>query len=135
MIATPETKSVTMEREMQHSPEIVWRALTVGDLIKEWLMHNDFEPVAGRKFKLTADWGSVDCEILSNETHKRLSYSWEAYDLASVVTWTLTPTISGTELRMVHSGFSASQSHYYEGAKSGWNNFFAALEKLLARIG
>ena len=41
------TRSLIVEREMPHPPEKVWRALTQGALIEEWLMKNDFQPVVG----------------------------------------------------------------------------------------
>ena len=40
-------RSVVIEKELPHAPEKVWRALTQGSLIKEWLMENDFQPVVG----------------------------------------------------------------------------------------
>lgn len=128
-----ETRSVVIERETPFPPEKVWRALTQPHLIEEWLMKNDFEPVVGRRFKLTADWGAVDCEVLAVEPNRTLSYTWAAYGLESVVTWTITPTPSGTHLRMEQSGFRADQQQAYQGAKAGWPQFLAALERALAR--
>lgn len=46
------TRSIVVEREMAHPPEKVWRALTQGPLIEEWLMKNDFQPVVGRRFNI-----------------------------------------------------------------------------------
>jgi uncharacterized protein YndB with AHSA1/START domain len=129
-----ETLSVIIEREMPFPPEKIWRALTQPSLIEEWLMKNDFKPVADHRFKLSADWGAVDCQVLVVEPHKTLSYSWGAYGLESVVTWTLTPTSTGTQLRMEQSGFRPDQQQAYQGAKGGWPRFLAALEKVLARI-
>ena len=129
-----ETLSVVVEREMPHPPEKIWRALTQPHLIEEWLMKNDFKPVVGHRFDLLADWGSVDCQVLAVEPHKTLSYTWGAYDLESVVTWTLTPTSTGTHLRMEQSGFRPDQPQYCQGAKGGWQQFFAKLEQVLARI-
>ena len=57
-----------------------------------------------------------------------------AHGLESVVAWTLTPTRTGTHLRMEQSGFRPDQKQAYGGAKGGWRRFFAALEQLLARI-
>jgi uncharacterized protein YndB with AHSA1/START domain len=51
-----------------------------------------------------------------------------------VVTWTLTPTSTGTHLRMEQSGFRSDQPRYYGGAKAGWPQLFANLEQVLARI-
>jgi len=129
-----ETLSVVVEREISFPPEKIWRALTQPHLIEEWLMKNDFAPVVGRRFNLRADWGTVDCQVLAVEPNKTLSYTWEAYGLESVVTWTLTATSAGTRLRMEQAGFRPDQPQYYEGAKGGWRQFFAALEKVLARI-
>ena len=97
-------------------------------------MKNDFKPIVDHRFNLRADWGAVDCQVLAVEPNKTLSYTWAAYGLESVVTWTLTPTGTGTQLRMEHSGFRPDQKQAYQGAKGGWQRFFAALEQLLARI-
>lgn len=86
-----ETRSVTIEREIPYPPEKIWRALTQPHLIEDWLMKNDFKPAVDHRFSLRADWGSVDCQVLSIEPHKSLSYTWAAHGLESIVTWTLTP--------------------------------------------
>ena len=128
------TRSLVIEREMPHPPQKIWRALTQSPLIEEWLMKNDFQPVVGHRFNLRADWGVVDCQVLAVEPNKTLSYTWGAYGLKTVVTWTLTPTSMGTHLRMEQSGFRPDQQQAYQGAKGGWQQFFAALEQVLARI-
>jgi uncharacterized protein YndB with AHSA1/START domain len=133
--AATETRSVIVEREIPFPPEKIWRALTQPHLIEEWLMKNDFKPVIGHSFNLRADWGSVDCQVQTVEPDKTLSYTWAAYGLESVVTWTLTPTSMGTHLRMEQSGFRSDQQQAYQGAKGGWQAFFAALERVLVRIG
>jgi len=131
---TNDTQAVIVEREMPHSPEKVWRALTQAPLIEEWLMKNDFLPVVGHRFNFRADWGVVDCQVMAVEPNKTLSYAWAAYGLESVVTWTLTPTGTGTHLRMEHAGFRPDQQQAYQGAKGGWQKFLAALEQILARM-
>ncbi len=131
--ATSATRSVIIERDLPHPPEKIWRALTQGHLIEDWLMKNDFEPVVGHHFTLTADWGAVDCQVMAVEPPKTLSYTWAAYGLESVVTWTLTPTRTGTHLRMEQSGFRPDQQQAYVGAQGGWPRFFEALEQVLAR--
>jgi uncharacterized protein YndB with AHSA1/START domain len=55
--------------------------------------------------------------------------------LESTVTWTLTPTGSGTHLRMEQAGFKPDQNQAYGGAKFGWQKFFGNLEQLLEREG
>ena len=105
--AAPETRTVVVEREFAHPPEKLWRALTQPHLIAEWLMANDFIPELEHRFKLKADWGIVDCQVLAIEPNRTLAYSWAALGLDSVVTWTLTPTRHGTHLRMEQTGFAA----------------------------
>jgi uncharacterized protein YndB with AHSA1/START domain len=131
--AATETRSVIVEREIPHPPEKIWRALTEPHLIEEWLMKNDFAPVVGHRFNLRGDWGGVDCQVLEIEPRKTLSYSWAAHGLESVVTWTLTPTSKGANLRMEQSGFRPDQEQFYQGAQGGWQKFFANLEQVLAR--
>jgi uncharacterized protein YndB with AHSA1/START domain len=134
MTKTAATRTVVMEREVPHAPEKIWRALTQSPLIEEWLMKNDFQAVVGHRFSFRADWGAVDCEVQTVEPNKTLAYTWAAYGLESVITWTLTPTNTGTHLRMEQSGFRADQEQAYKGAQGGWQQFFTALEKVLARI-
>ena len=136
-----ETRSVVVERELPHPPEKLWRALTQPHLIEEWLMKNDFSPVVGHRFNLRGEWGGVlDCEVLEVEPNKMLSYTWNfahadaAYDLRSVVVFTLTPTGAGTRLRMEQSGFRPDQRQAFGGANAGWQQFFAKLDQVLARV-
>src|ERR1700704_8920 len=129
-----ETLSVVVEREIPYPPEKIWRALTQPHLMEEWLMKNDFKPVVAPRFNLRADGAVVDCQVLAVEPNKTLSYTWGAYGLESAVTWTLTPTRTGTHLRMEQSGFRPDQQQAYQGAKAGWPRFLANLEQVLARI-
>jgi len=135
-----ETRSVVIEREIAFPPEKLWRALTQPHLIEEWLMKNDFTPVVGHRFNLSGDWGGVlDCEVIAVEPNTSLSYSWDfshedpAYDLKSVVTFTLTPTSTGTHLRVEQAGFRPDQKQALGGARYGWQQFLAKLEEVLAR--
>jgi uncharacterized protein YndB with AHSA1/START domain len=128
-----ETRSVVVERDIAFPPEKIWRALTQPHLIEEWLMKNDFKPVVDHRFRFSADWGAVDCEVTAVEPNRTLSYSWAAHGLESVVTWTLTPKGNGTHLRMEQSGFRPDQQQAFQGAKFGWQKFFASLEQVVAR--
>ena len=139
-MTAPDTRSVVVERDIPYPPEKLWRALTQPHLIEAWLMSNDFEPVVGHGFKLRGEWGGIlDCEVLAVEPPHRLSYSWNhdhddpAFSLSSVVTFTLTPTASGTHLRMEQTGFRPNQKQAFGGAHAGWARFLANLEELLAR--
>jgi uncharacterized protein YndB with AHSA1/START domain len=128
-----EVRTVIIEREVPYPPEKIWRALTQPHLIAEWLMQNDFALERGRAFTLRGDWGSVDCKVLAITPHRSLAYSWDAMGLESTVTWTLTPTATGTHLKMEQAGFKPDQTQAYQGAKFGWQKFLAALEQTVAR--
>ena len=132
--AATEALSVVVEREIPHPPEKIWRALTQPHLIEEWLMKNDFKPAVDHRFKLSADWGAVECQVTAVEPNKTLSYTWAAMGLESVVTWTLTPTSTGTNLRMEQKGFRPEQIQAYQGAKFGWQKFLGNLERLVAAL-
>jgi uncharacterized protein YndB with AHSA1/START domain len=133
------THSLVIERDLPHPPEKIWRALTEGPLIEQWLMKNDFQPALGHKFNLRMDpmphWdGVISSEVLAIEPTRLLSYSWGALGLESVVTFTLTPTAGGTHLRMEQSGFPSTDSPYYQGASYGWQGFLGKLEQVVATL-
>jgi uncharacterized protein YndB with AHSA1/START domain len=139
--ARPETRTVVVERDIPFAAEKLWRALTQPHLMEEWLMKNDFKPQVGHAFQLRGDWGgTLDCEVLAIEPHKRLSYTWNyahadrAFALESVVTFTLTPTQTGTHLRVEQSGFSTDQKQALGGALHGWTNMLGKLEEVVGKL-
>jgi len=136
---TTATRTLVIERVMPHPPEKIWRALTQAPLIEAWLMQNDFEPVVGRKFNFRStpmpQWnGVVDCEVLIVEPDRRLAYRWDALGIETIVTFTLTPTTGGTQVRMEQSGFRPEQTANYQGANYGWQKFIAGLERVAAGL-
>jgi len=133
------TRSLVIEKEFLHSPEKIWRALTQGPLIKEWLMENDFQPLVGHKFKFRSkpmpNWdGVIDSEVLVVEPNKKLSYTWGSMGLVTVVVWTLSATSGGTLVRMEQSGFRTDQDANYQGANYGWRKFIGSLERTVAGL-
>jgi uncharacterized protein YndB with AHSA1/START domain len=136
MTESTAARTLVVEREMPHPPEKVWRALTEGPLLEEWLMANDFKPVVGHRFSFRAtpvkNWnGVIECEVLVIEPNSRLAYSWGTLGIGTAVTWTLTPTAAGTHIRMEQSGFGPDQDANYKGAKYGWNKFIGNLERVV----
>jgi uncharacterized protein YndB with AHSA1/START domain len=135
-----QTGAISFEFDLKHPPEKVWRALTEPALLTEWLLPVvglTLEP--GAAFTLETQpvggWdGVVNCRFLEIEAKKRLSWRWVVGDLDTVVTFTLTPTASGTRLTMVQSGFKANQKQNFGGARYGWRMMGGRLVDLLARI-
>jgi uncharacterized protein YndB with AHSA1/START domain len=122
-----QTETLCFEFDLKHPPEKVWRALTDPRLLSQWLLPVlDFELRPGAAFKFKADWeqpdwdGIVNCRLVEIETYRKLSYRWTASDLDTVVTFTLSPTASGTRLSLVQSGFEAHHKQAFGGARYGW---------------
>lgn len=107
-----------------HSVDLVWDYLTKPELIKQWLMENNFQPVVGYQFQFQAKPkvkinfdGNIYCEVLEIVPYQRLTYSWkgggtkEKPTLDSVVTWSLLSKNDGTELTLEHSGFKGLKNY------------------------
>jgi uncharacterized protein YndB with AHSA1/START domain len=141
--AQSQTESISFEFDLHHPPEKVWRALTDPVLLTEWLLPVvglTLEPGAAFTFKTQPypGWdGIVNCRILEIDAQRKLSYAWVVGDdlaLDTVVTFTLTPTASGTRLSLVQSGFKPDQKQNFGGARYGWKSMGGKLVDLLARI-
>ena len=76
----------------------------------------------------------MNCRVLEIEAHRKLSCAWVVGDMDTVVTFTLTPTASGTRLSLVQSGFKPDQKQEFGGARYGWKMMGGKLVDLLARI-
>ena len=132
-------QSIVVEYDLPRPPPKVWRALTDPALLAEWLL-----PVIGLKLERgsaftfqtqpVGGWdGIVHCRIAELETNRKLSYDWGVGDMATVVTFTLAPTASGTRLSLVHSGFRPDQKKNFGGARYGWKMMGGKLVDLLGR--
>ena len=140
--AKSQSEAISFELDLQHSPQKVWRALTDPVLLTEWLLPVfGLELEKGRAFTFKTQpfpgWdGTVNCRVLEIEDQKKLSYAWVVGDmeLDTVVTFTLTPTASGTRLSLVQSGFTPEQKQNWGGARWGWKMMGGKLEELLGRV-
>ena len=135
-----QTESIAFEFDLQHSPEKVWRALTDPVLLAEWLLpviDLELEPGAAFTFKTQPiAVGMASCTA-GSPTSKRTGSSATTGASATwltVVTFTLTPTASGTRLSLVHSGFKPDQKQNFGGARYGWKMMGGKLDDLLGRI-
>ena len=134
-----QTETLSFELDLDHAPQKVWRALTDPALVSEWLLPTmDFKLEPGAAFTFSAPpqpaWdGSVQCRFIEIESHRKLSYAWVVGDLDTVVTFTLTPTPSGTHLSIQQSGFKPDQKQNFGGARYGWKMMTGRLVELLAR--
>jgi uncharacterized protein YndB with AHSA1/START domain len=135
--APSQTESIAFDFNLSHPPNKVWRALTDPKLVAQWLLPvTNLKLETGASFKFNAPpqpgWdGTVNCEILDIEPDKRISWRWVVGELDTVVTFTLTPTASGTLLHLVQSGFKPSQKQNFGGARYGWKLMGGRLLELL----
>ena len=137
--APAQTEALAFDVDLRHSPQKVWRALTDPALLSEWLLPAvgfDLKPGASFTFNAPPQpgWdGIVNCRVGEIEKDRKLTYRWVVGDLDTVVTFTLTPTPSGTRLLIVQSGFKPDQKKNWGGARYGWRMMGGKLEDLLAR--
>ena len=141
-----QTESISFEFELPHPPEKVWRALTEPSLLSEWLLPViDHKLEKGAEFTLMAPpqpgWdGIVNCRFLEIEELKKLRYTWIVGDpkteffIDTVVTFTLSPTESGTHLALEQTGFKPDQKREFGGARYGWRMMGEKLVDLLGRM-
>jgi uncharacterized protein YndB with AHSA1/START domain len=138
--ARAQSESISFEYDLQHVPEKVWRALTDPALLAEWLLPVfDLKLELGTPFTFKAEpkpgWdGTVNCRFVEIEAHRKLRYTWVVGGMDTVVTFTLTPTATGTRLSLVQSGFKPDQKQNFGGARYGWKMMGGKLVDLLARI-
>jgi uncharacterized protein YndB with AHSA1/START domain len=117
-----------------HPAETVWEYLTTAELLEQWLMKNDFQPIAGHEFQFRVNPmpqvnsdGIFHCKVLEIVPLKKLSYSWKSGPgdgriiLDTLVVWTLQTKDNGTELSVEHSGFTETEDlGLYTGMNQGW---------------
>jgi uncharacterized protein YndB with AHSA1/START domain len=131
-----DTRQIEVDDVFPHAPETIWKVLTSGELMGRWLMApTGFAPVKGTRFtyqtKAAGAWdGVIHCEVLEVIPNRRLVYAWKGghesntgygAPLDTVVTFTLTPTETGTRLRLVHSGFELPKNETaLTGMGGGW---------------
>jgi uncharacterized protein YndB with AHSA1/START domain len=138
--APGQTETLSFEFDLPHSPAKVWRALTDPALLAEWLLPVfglELKPGAAFLFKTQAypGWdGTVSCRIIEIDEPHKLSYAWTVPFLDTVVTFTLTPTASGTRLSLVQTGFKEAQAKEFGGARYGWKMMGERLVAVLGRL-
>ena len=140
--APGQTDAITFEWELRHPPARVWRSLTEPELLKDWLLPVvgfSLEPGAAFTFQTDpypgqSNWdGRVNCRMVEVEVGRRISYTWGVPGMDTVVTFTLTPTATGTLLSLVQTGFRPEQKQNFGGARYGWNLMGGKLIEQLAR--
>jgi uncharacterized protein YndB with AHSA1/START domain len=122
--------TLVLVRELRHSPEKVWQALTDPSQLREWAPFDADESLgtAGRKVKLTTV--GAPTPLVSEMTVKRadapkvLEYNWGGQDIR----WELDASGGGTRLTLWHN---INRNFIAMGA-AGWHICFDVLDHLLS---
>ena len=137
-----ERPSLALTRSYPVAPESVWRAWTDPEAVKRWWGPGPGEPVAlaeldvrvGGRFRIVfggPDGTAHECAGVYREVvpNRKLVFTWtwpnSSPERESLVTLTLRPAGSGTELHFVHEQFFDEAVR--DGHKQGWTD---ALDKL-----
>jgi uncharacterized protein YndB with AHSA1/START domain len=147
---TPDRDAVVSEVEIAAPPDRVFEALVNREQVSQWsnsdayqLVHWELEPRTGGKWRSTSrektsskifdHWG----EIVEVDRPRILAYTWFANWHAdqshpTMVRWELTPTASGTSLKVTHSGLAALPGAC-EGYSQGWPGLLEAVRTFVER--
>lgn len=134
------TADVILDFHYEAPIEKVWEALTESNLLKEWIMDNNFKAEVGYNFEFTSEpnewWdGIISGEVLVVEEPTKLEYKWISAGEETVVTWTLTQSTSKeTDLHFEMSGFSEetkARPGAIQGAIYSWSEFAKKLKTIV----
>jgi uncharacterized protein YndB with AHSA1/START domain len=121
--------TLILVRELRHSPETVWQALTDPAHLREWA---PFEAdgslgTVGTKVRLTTVGAPTpqvsETTVTRAEAPKVLEYNWGGNDIR----WELEPLGSGTRLTLWHN----IDRRFISWGAAGWHICFDVLERLL----
>lgn len=131
-----DTTSIVIDEVFPHGAEVLWRAITNGELMGRWMMKpTGFAPEVGNRFTFQTTpagaWdGTIRCEVLEVAPLERFAFAWRGGDeanvgygskLDTVVSFTLKRVQTGTRLRMEHSGFVLPKNDTaYTNMGKGW---------------
>jgi len=109
------TNPFTIERTYNAPADLVWKAITVKEEMKQWYFDlNEFIPEPGFEFQFYG--GHEDgiqylhlCRITEVIKGQKLTYSWkyDGYDGISFVTFELFPEGNKTRLKLTHAGLES----------------------------
>lgn len=153
-IITPDQDAVVVEITIAAPPERVFQAIIDPEQVMQWwtsgdcqIEHFSMEPKVGgrwryntRQTKMNVNGVSkfyCDGEVLEYDPPRRLAYTWianwhEEPNQRTTVRWELTPTNSGTSVKITHSGLAnlpASRKDY----SGGWLGVAKSLKEFIEK--
>jgi len=101
---------ISVDVDLPHPPDRVWRALTDRRLLATWFMQTDLEPLPGAVGRalpsgIPGFTGPFDIEVVSVAPERLLAMRWRGDQLHAEVRWELEELTGGTRLRISQTGF------------------------------
>src|SRR5438270_3783959 len=122
--------TLLLVRELRHSPETVWQALTDPAHLREWAPFDADQSLGtvGATVKLTTVGTPTpyvsETTVTRAEAPRLLEYNWGGNDIR----WELEPLGSGTRLTLWHN----IDRRFISMGAAGWHIAFDVLDRLLA---
>jgi len=122
--------TLILVRELRHSPEKVWRALTDPAQLRQWAPFDADGSLgtAGAKVKLTTVGAPAlrvtDATVTRADPPKALEYNWGDFEMR----WELEPVVGGTRLTL----WTNIGRRFIAMGAAGWHICFDVLTRLLA---
>ena len=151
---TPDQDAVVSEIDIAAPPARVFQALTLDAELKRWFTSPEcpakfwqMDPRLGGRYGYATEKGSFkvngitefEChgEIIEYDPPRVLVYTWLANwhdDIArrTIVRWELAPTITGTHVKVTHSGL-AQEGAARKDYSNGWPGVIEMLKKYVER--
>jgi uncharacterized protein YndB with AHSA1/START domain len=151
-IVTPNQDAVISEIEVAAPPRRVFQALTTASELKRWFTNAEcpaksweMDARPGGHYRYATEKGSVvvnnvrdfECygEILEYDPPRVLVYTWLANwhddgNCRTLVRWELTPTESGTRVKVTHSGLTQENAALKD-YSNGWLGVMEMLKKFV----
>lgn len=122
--------TLVLVRELRHSPEKVWQAITDPAHLREWAPFDADGSLgrAGNRVKLTTVGAPgphiTETTVTRAEAPRLLEYKWGGFDIR----WQLEGVAGGTRLTL----WTNIDRRYISMGAAGWHICFDVLERLLA---
>jgi uncharacterized protein YndB with AHSA1/START domain len=125
---------------IKSAPEVVFKALTQADELMRWFPTRvESDPRPGGKFKFTWEFananenGSQQGEYVEVVPNRKLSYTWTAESIPTLVTFNLTDANGETTVELDHSSTQAGADHekLHDMHANQWGFFMMNLKSYL----
>ena len=122
--------TLILVRELRHTPEKVWQAITEPAQLREWAPFDADGSLgtAGTKVKLTTVGAPgpriTETTVTRADAPKVLEYTWGGFDMR----WELEPIVGGTLLTL----WTNIDRRFISMGAAGWHICFDVLDRLLA---